>query len=58
MELELEDIASNFLQEENDQQRYRSARNEDHLMKVPFECGLCHFRNMNERDPVSGGKRD
>ena len=51
-------LRSNFLQEEKDQRRYRSARNGDHLMKVPFECDLCHFRNMNKRDPVSRGKRD
>ena len=27
-------------------------------MKVPFECDLCHFRNINKRDPVLGSKRD
>lgn len=27
-------------------------------MKVPFECDLCHFRNMNKRDPVLGFKKD
>ena len=58
MELELEDTGSDLVQEENDQQRYRSARKGAHLMKVHFECDLCHFRNMNKRDPVSGGKRD
>ena len=57
-ELELEDIASNLLQEEKDQQRYQSTRNRDHLMKVPFEYDLCHSRIMNKRNPVSGGKRD
>ena len=27
-------------------------------MKVPFECDLCHFRNMNKPDPVYGCKKD
>ena len=27
-------------------------------MKVPFECDLCHFRNMNKRDPVYSYKKD
>ena len=57
MELELGDVESDFPQEEKDQQRYRSTRNGDHLMKVPCVCDLCHFRNMNKRDPVSGSKR-
>ena len=58
MELELGDVESNLLQEEKDQQRYRSARNRDNLMKLPFEYNLCHFRNRNKRDQVSGSKSD
>ena len=27
-------------------------------MGVPFECDLCHFRNMNRRDPISGCPKD
>ena len=50
MELELEDVESDLMQEEKDQRRYRSTRNGDHVMKVPFECDLCHFMNMNKRD--------
>ena len=35
-----------------DDNLYRAGRNGDHLMGVPFECDMCHFRNMNKRDPV------
>ena len=27
-------------------------------MKVPFECNLCHFRDMNKQDPVYGCRKD
>ena len=27
-------------------------------MGVPFECDLCHFRNMNGRSPAYGDKKD
>ena len=52
MDLELNGIKSDLLQEEKDQERYTSARSGDHLTKVPFECDLCHFRNMNKQGPV------
>jgi hypothetical protein len=39
-------------------QDYRTARNGDHLMGVPFECDLCHFRNVVGRDPVWGKAQD
>ena len=60
MELELDDTGSDLLEEEKDQERYRSTRNGDQLMKVPFEfdCDLCHFRNMNKQYPVFRCKRD
>ena len=38
--------------EVEDKDRYRRGGNGDHLTGVPFECDLCHFRNMNKRDPV------
>ena len=40
------------------QNRYRCARDGDHLMGVPFECDLCSFRNVTGRDPVKGSDRD
>ena len=33
-------------------------RDGDFLMGIPFECDLCHFRNVVERDPVVGGEKD
>ena len=27
-------------------------------MKFLFECELCHYRNMNKRDPVEGCRKD
>ena len=36
VEVEPDDTESDLLQEEKDQERYRSASNGDHLMKVPF----------------------
>ena len=54
MELEFDGAESNLLHTDKDQERYRCARNGDHLMKVSFECELCHYRNTNKRDPVEG----
>ena len=45
-EMELDNVGLDLLQEEQDLERYRSIRNGDHLMKVSFECNLCHFRNI------------
>ena len=44
--------------EDTEGQRYRHARNGDHIMGVPFECELCHFRNMNKRDPIATSLKD
>ena len=38
--------------------RYTKGRNGDHLMGVPFECELCHFRNLNFRNPNWEDPRD
>ena len=27
-------------------------------MKLPYECELCHYRNMNKQDPVYDCKKD
>jgi hypothetical protein len=37
---------------------HRRGRNGDHLMAVPFECDLCHYRNLRKRDPVLTDPRD
>ena len=41
-----------------DEDRYVLGRNGDHLMGVPFQCDLCHFRNMTGRDPIAHHKKD
>ena len=43
---------SEVLIDKQDNERYRVGRDGNHLAGVPFECNLCHFRNMNCRDPV------
>ena len=37
--------------------RFKAARDGDHLM-VPFQCELCHFRNVQDRDPDAGSPED
>jgi hypothetical protein len=37
--------------------RFKSGRNGDHLL-CPFQCDLCHFRNIQGRDPVPGLVKD
>ena len=37
--------------------RFNEARNGDHLM-VPFQCELCHFRNIFGRDPSEHNPKD
>ena len=44
--------------EEQLDQRFRTGRDGDHLMGIPFKCDLCHFRSVNERDPVRGNAKD
>ena len=38
------------IEDHKDRGRYLAARNGDHLI-TPFQCDLCHFRNMTDRDP-------
>jgi hypothetical protein len=40
-----------------EKQRFRVGRNGDHLM-CPFQCDLCHFRNLQKRDPEFGNRKD
>ena len=47
-----------LLVDEGDEDRYRCARNGDHLMGVPFACDLCHFRNLNKRSPDLNDRKD
>ena len=38
------------LTQSDSNQRYLKARDSDHLI-VPFQCDLCHFRNLTQRNP-------
>jgi hypothetical protein len=37
--------------------KYVKARNGDHLI-CPFQCDLCHFRNVQKRNPQMNSERD
>ncbi|EJK55653.1 hypothetical protein THAOC_24591, partial [Thalassiosira oceanica] len=54
----LEDVAAatkaDLLLEKKDLMRYRSGRNGDHIMGIPFECDLC----MTLRNPVVSDPKD
>ena len=52
------DAVDDLEMDADEQKRYQHKRVGDHLMGVPFECDLCHFRNMNRRDPVWGHQKD
>ena len=52
--LEYEDLET----EEKLKERFARGRDGDHLMGIPFECDLCHFRNCNGRDPALDNARD
>ena len=49
MDLELDPV---------DPDLYRRGRDGDHLMGVPVECDICHFRNLTRRNPVWGDPGD
>ena len=40
---------------EGDEDCFMYGRKGDHLMS-PFQCDLCHFRNVNKRDPNNSGQ--
>ena len=44
--------------EERLNKRFRIARDRYHLTGIPFECDLCRFRNLKERDPIHVSARD
>ena len=53
-----DDKSEDLEMEERLNKRFRIAIDGDHLMGIPFECDLCQFRNVNERDPIYGNTRD
>ena len=51
------DDDGNVPQDPGGNKRFLEARNGDHLM-VPFQCELCHFRNVYEREPEPHNFKD
>jgi hypothetical protein len=47
----LEEDGAVVIRRLRDQDQFLRARNGDHLM-CPFQCDLCHFRNLKGRDPL------
>jgi hypothetical protein len=47
----LQEDGTEVIQRLRDKNKFLSARNGDHLM-CPFQCDLCHFRNLKARDPL------
>eukprot|EP00956_Cyclotella_meneghiniana_P043382 scaffold267197_cov149-Cyclotella_meneghiniana.AAC.1 len=37
---------------------FKCGRDGDYLMGIPFECDLCHFRNVTKRDPELTNSKD
>ena len=50
------DSVGNVIEEKEDN-RYRKARPGDMLM-VPFQCDICHFRNITKRSPLPDKPQD
>lgn len=53
-----DDEEGDLMMDDQDLERYRRGRNGDHIMGVPFSCELCHFRNVNLRDPLLDSSKD
>ena len=45
------------LDDPREKEKFRFGRNGDHL-SCPFQCDICHFRNIQGRDPVLGSIPD
>ena len=43
---------------DKDKEKFRCGVDGGHLMGIPFECELCHFRNINGRDPIPRSIKD
>ena len=52
------DKSEDLEMEERLNKRFQIARDGYHLMVIPFECDMCQFINVNERDPMHGNYKD
>jgi hypothetical protein len=51
------DDEGGLITSEDEEKRFLEARAWDHLM-TPFQCDQCHFRNIYNRDPLTGDLQD
>ena len=51
------DDEGNVIEKDKDVNRFMVGRDGDHLI-TPFQCETCHFRNIQERDPLAGNHKD
>ena len=51
----LQDIEG--INDPSEDDKFKFARNGDNFL-CPFQCDLCHFRNIQSRDPVPGRRQD
>ena len=59
IQTQLEDEENeDLVTEKDDTRRFRQGRDGDHLMGIPFECDLCSFRNVAQRNPMWKNKKD
>ena len=49
---------TDLLLSDEEVEKFRCGVEGAHLMGVPFECELCHFRNFMKRDPIHGSIKD
>jgi hypothetical protein len=49
--LQYDDEGGLITSEHDDEKRFHESRAGDHLM-MPFQCDVCHFRNIYARDPA------
>jgi hypothetical protein len=53
----LQEDGTEVVQRLQDKNKFRTARDGDHLL-CPFQCDLCHFRNLKNRDPLRSDYTD
>jgi len=51
------DEEGNVILKDDDKTRFMEGRDGDHLM-TPFQCELCHFRNLYNRNPLPNFQQD
>lgn len=50
-------IDENIEEDASEKLRFKTARNGDHMI-CPFQCDMCHFHNIQKRDPIQENHQD